>query len=177
MPKQVDGLMWGFQLWVNLPAKDKLGDPRYQDIDPSEIPEQALPGGGSVRVVAGRFGEQVGPVGGVATEPMMLDVGLPAGVVLELPIPAWHNGFAYVFEGQAVLGDREGAVERGHIAVLEAEGDGLRIAAAGAEGTRVLVVAGRPIGEPVARHGPFVMNTREELEQAFRDYQSGRLTQ
>jgi redox-sensitive bicupin YhaK (pirin superfamily) len=177
MPKQEEGLMWGFQLWVNLPAKDKLGDPRYQDIDPSEIPEQPLADGGVVRVVAGRFADRVGPVGGVATEPMMLDVGLPAGGSLDVPIPAGHAGFAYVFEGRATLGDRETAVERGHLAVLAREGDGLRIAAVGQDGTRVLVVTGKPIGEPVARYGPFVMNTREELEQAFRDYQSGRLTQ
>jgi quercetin 2,3-dioxygenase len=176
MPKQVDGLMWGFQLWVNLPAKDKLGDPRYQDIDPSEIPEQALANGGSVRVVAGRFGERVGPVGGVATEPVMLDVGLPAGGSLDVPIPEGHNGFAYVFEGRARLGDREAPVERGHLVVLGRDGEGLRITADGPEGTRVLLVAGKPIGEPVARHGPFVMNTRAELEQAVRDYQSGRLT-
>ena len=176
MPKQEDGLMWGFQLWVNLPAKDKLGDPRYQDIDPSEIPEQPLADGGAVRVVAGRFADRVGPVGGVATEPMMLDVSLPAGGSLDVPIPRGHNGFAYVFEGRAKLGDREEPIERGHLAVLEREGDGLRIVAAGHEGTRVLLVAGKPIGEPVARYGPFVMNTREELEQAFRDYQSGRLT-
>jgi redox-sensitive bicupin YhaK (pirin superfamily) len=176
MPKQVDGLMWGFQLWVNLPAKDKLGDPRYQDIDPSEIPEQPLPGGGAVRVVAGQFADRVGPVGGVATEPIMLDVALPAGGSLDVPLPEGHNGFAYVFEGRAKLGDRDAAIERGYLAVLERDGDGLRIVAAGSEGTRVLLVAGKPIGEPVARHGPFVMNTREELEQAFRDYQSGRLT-
>jgi quercetin 2,3-dioxygenase len=176
MPKQEDGLMWGFQLWVNLPAKDKLVEPRYQDIDPSEIPVQPLADGGSVRVVAGRFADHVGPVGGVATLPMLLDVALPAGGSLDVPIPAGHNGFAYVFEGRAKLGDHEDAVERGHLAVLEREGDGLRIAAAGQEGTRVLLVAGKPIGEPVARYGPFVMNTREELEQAFSDYRSGRLT-
>jgi redox-sensitive bicupin YhaK (pirin superfamily) len=175
MPKQEDGLMWGFQLWVNLPAKDKLGDPRYQDVDPSEIPEQPLADGGAVRVIAGRFADRVGPVGGVATDPMMLDVALPAGGSLDVPIPEGHNAFAYVFEGRAVLGDRETAIPRGHLAVLDREGEGLRIVA-GHEGTRVLLVAGRPIGEPVARYGPFVMNTREELEQAFRDYQSGRLT-
>ncbi|MCX4247666.1 pirin family protein [Paraliomyxa miuraensis] len=177
MPKQVDGLMWGFQLWVNLPAKDKLSDPRYQDIDPGEIPERALEGGGTVRVIAGRYGDLVGPVGGVATEPLMLDVGLRAGGTLDVAIAAGHNGFAYVFEGRARLGDHEAPIERGHLAVLDREGDGLRIAAAGDEGTRVLLVAGKPIGEPVARHGPFVMNTRAELEQAFRDYQSGRLAQ
>ncbi|MEX1364349.1 MAG: pirin family protein [Nannocystaceae bacterium] len=176
MPKQEDGLMWGFQLWVNLPAADKMGDPRYQDIAPEEIPEQVLPQGGTVRVVAGRFGEAVGPVGGVATAPVMLDVELPAGGSVHVPIPAGHNGFAYVFGGEAILGDREGPIERGHLAVLGPEGDGLRIVAGGA-GTRVLVVAGKPIEEPVARYGPFVMNTRAELEQAFSDYQSGRLTQ
>jgi redox-sensitive bicupin YhaK (pirin superfamily) len=175
MPKQEDGLMWGFQLWVNLPAKDKLGDPRYQDVDPSEIPEQPLADGGAVRVIAGRFADRIGPVGGVATDPMMLDVALPAGGSLDVPIPEGHNAFAYVFEGRAVLGDRETATPRGHLAVLDRDGEGLRIVA-GPEGTRVLLVAGRPIGEPVARYGPFVMNTREELEQAFRDYQSGRLT-
>lgn len=176
MPKQVDGLMWGFQLWVNLPAADKMGDPRYQDIEPERIPEQALPEGGRVRVVAGRFGDAQGPVGGVTTAPLMLDVGLAAGGSVEVPIPAGHNGFAYVFEGAAALGDREGELPRGTIAVLGPEGDGLRIAA-GEAGARVLLVAGKPIDEPVARYGPFVMNTRAELEQAFRDYQSGRLTQ
>ncbi len=176
MPKQEDGLMWGFQLWVNLPAKDKMGDPRYQDIEPEQIPEHALPQGGTVRVVAGRFEGQVGPVGGVATDPLMLDVGLPAGRSLDVPIAAGHNGFAYVFEGRALLGDREAPVQRGHLAVLGREGDGLQIAAAG-EDARVLLVAGRPIGEPVARYGPFVMNTQAELERAFADYQSGRLTQ
>lgn len=176
MPKQEDGLMWGFQLWVNLPAADKMQDPRYQDIEPEAIPVQALPEGGQVRVVAGRFGEAEGPVGGVATEPVMLDVELPAGASLDVPIPMGHNGFAYVFQGSAVLGDRDSALPRGNLAVLGDEGDGLRIVGGG-EGARVLVVAGKPIGEPVARYGPFVMNTRQELEQAFADYQSGRLTQ
>ncbi|MEM7157585.1 MAG: pirin family protein [Myxococcota bacterium] len=175
MPKQEDGLMWGFQLWVNLPAKDKMGDPRYQDIDPSEIPQQALPEGGMVRVVAGQFGDQVGPVGGVATQPVMFDVELPAGGSLDVPIPVGHNGFAYVFGGTARLGDDD-EVPRGNLAVLGREGDGLRVEA-GDEGTRVLVVAGKPIDEPVARYGPFVMNTRAELERAFSDYRSGRLTQ
>jgi len=174
MPKQVDGLMWGFQLWVNLPAKDKMVAPRYQDIEPEAIPEHALPEGGQVRVVAGRFGDQVGPVGGVATEPTMLDVGLVAGGSIDVPIPEDHNGFAYVFEGQAKLGDRDEAVSRGQIAVLSREGEGLRVVA-GEEAVRVLVVAGKPIGEAVARYGPFVMNTRAELEQAFADYRSGRL--
>lgn len=175
MPKQEDGLMWGFQLWVNLPAKDKMVDPRYQDIDPADIPEQALPQGGQVRVVAGHFGDQVGPVGGVATQPLMLDVSLPQGQSLDVPIPTGHNGFAYVFEGAARLGDREAPVQRGHLAVLGRQGDGLRIEAVDGQ-ARVLLVAGRPIEEPVARYGPFVMNTEAELRQAFSDYQSGRLT-
>lgn len=175
MPKQEDGLMWGFQLWVNLPADAKMNDPRYQDIEPEEIPEVSLHGGGTVRVVAGTFGDTQGPVGGVATRPLMVDVGLVAGESVDVPIPEGHNGFAYVFEGSAVLGDGADAVPRGRLAVLGDEGEGLRVAA-GDAGARVLIVAGAPIGEPVARYGPFVMNTRAELEQAFSDYRSGRLT-
>ncbi len=174
MPKQEDGLMWGFQLWVNLPAADKMGEPRYQDIDPEAIPEHTLPSGGTVRVVAGRFEDVRGPVGGVATEPMMLDVTLPAGASLDVPIDTGHNGFAYVFEGSARLGGVQQPTARGHIAVLDRAGDGLRIEAV-EQGARVLVVTGRPIDEPVARYGPFVMNTRAELEQAFADYRAGRL--
>lgn len=175
MPKQENGLMWGFQLWVNLPARDKLSDPRYQDIEPEAIPQAELSGGGQVRVIAGEFGGHTGPVGGVATKPVMLDVALPAGQSTEVSIPEGHNGFAYVFEGSAVLGDHGEPIARGHLAVLGGQGEGLRIAADTTD-TRVLVVAGAPIGEPVARYGPFVMNTREELEQAFADYRSGRLT-
>jgi hypothetical protein len=176
MPKQRDGLMWGFQLWVNLPASDKMTEPRYQDIRPEQIPQVQLPDGGQVRVIAGEHAGVKGPVGGVATQPFVLDVRLPANATLDVDVPHGHNGFVYVYDGRAQLGP-EGdthTVEDKHIAVLGDDGDGLHVRA-GDDGTRVLLVTGRPIGEPVARHGPFVMNTREELERAFDDYRRGTL--
>lgn len=175
MPQQKDGLMWGFQLWVNLPAKDKMGEPRYQDVPPQEIPEVVLDGGGTVRVVAGRFGDVTGPIGGVATAPLMLDVHLPRAASIDIPIPAGHQGFLYPFEGEGRFGDLEEPTERGHILVLGPEGDAVRIAATPDHEVRTLLVVGRPIGEPVARYGPFVMNTPEEIEQAFADYRRGTL--
>jgi hypothetical protein len=169
MPEQENGLLWGFQLWVNLPAKDKMVAPRYQDIPASDIPKVDVEGG-SVRVVAGRFGSVVGPVTGVATDPIYLDAALNPGASMAIPLPVQHNAFAFVCEGQAAIGAERAS--RGELAVLTA-GDQVEIAAAG-EGARVLVIAGRPIGEPIAKYGPFVMNTVEELQQAFYDYQSGR---
>jgi quercetin 2,3-dioxygenase len=173
MPKQRDGLMWGFQLWVNLPARDKMGAPRYQDIAAEEIPVVEI-GDGRVKVIAGTFEGRTGPVGGVATAPVMLDVALPAGASLDVPIPATHQGFVYVFEGAGRFGDLDREVERGHLLALGGNAEHVRFSA-GAAGVRALLVAGRPIGEPVARYGPFVMNTAEEIEQAFRDYRAGRL--
>jgi quercetin 2,3-dioxygenase len=169
MPEQENGLMWGFQLWVNLPASDKMTAPRYQDIPPSDIPEVALESG-RVRVIAGRFGSATGPVSGVATDPVYLDVTLNAGTTLAVPLPRGHHAFAFVYEGEAALGDER--IGRGELAVL-AGGDGVELVA-GDAGARVLVVAGRPLDEPIAKYGPFVMNTVEELQQAFADYQSGR---
>jgi redox-sensitive bicupin YhaK (pirin superfamily) len=174
MPKQRDGLMWGFQLWVNLPAKDKMTEPRYQDIPGAEIPKVDLPDGGSVRVLAGTFADTTGPIGGVATAPFVVDVTLPAGQSLDLDVPAGHNGFVYVYEGTGAFGPDAQKVGVKHIAVLGDEGDGIR-AAAGEGELRFLLVTGRPINEPVARYGPFVMNTREELQQAFDDFRNGAL--
>lgn len=171
MPQQVDGLMWGFQLWVNLPAKDKLGDPRYQDIAADEIPTVQAGDGASVRVIAGEVGGVKGPISSVATAPVLLDVGFAGAGSLEQALPVGHNAFVYVFEGTVTVGDT--AVERGNIAVLGA-GDAVRLQADGT--ARALVLAGRPIGEPVARYGPFVMNTNAELERAFDDYRAGTLT-
>ena len=185
MPQQRDGLMWGFQLWVNLPASDKMTAPRYQDIPRAEIPVAELPGGERVKVIAGRYetpeGEVFeGPVGGVATQPLMLDIELKAGegaAPRSFDLPAEHNAFVYVFEGVVTLGEGDEAkpIPRGRLAVLS-KGERLQAAVAdGADAGRFLLLAGKPIGEPVARYGPFVMNTREELEQAFADYRSGRL--
>ena len=171
MPEQENGLMWGFQLWVNLPAKDKMMAPRYQDIEPARIPEITLPGGIKARILAGKLGEQAGPVEGIVTDPPLLDIALPGGVAaFDLPLPPGHNVFAYVFEGAAALGGEATRVGRGQIAVF---GPGAAVRLAGGPG-RILLAAGRPLGEPVARYGPFVMNTPRELEQAIADFQSGR---
>jgi hypothetical protein len=170
MPEQENGLMWGFQLWVNLPAKDKMMAPRYQDIDPARIPETVLPGGVKLRVLAGTVGQTKGPVEGIVTEPLLLDVTLPGGASADIDLPEGHNVFAYVFDGEATLGEPARAVSRGQVAVFGAGG---AVRLAGGPG-RVLLAAGKPLAEPVARYGPFVMNTPAEIRQAITDYQSGR---
>ncbi len=174
MPEQEDGLMRGFQLWVNLPAKDKMTAARYQDIAPEAIPVVEVAGGARVKVIAGRLGEVEGPVQGIATEPVYLDIELPAGARFGHPLPPAHAAFAYVYEGAVGIGAGDTpAVERGELAVLGA-GSQVEYAAAGAP-SRLILVAGRPLGEPVARYGPFVMNTEAEIRQAIRDYQTGAL--
>lgn len=175
MPEQEDGLMWGFQLWVNLPAADKMSAPRYQDIAPERIPVVDAGDGVRVRVLAGSFGETAGPVSGIAVEPLYLDIELAAGARSVAAIPAGHNAFAYVYAGAAELGpaDAAQAVQRGELAVLERDGDALLIAA-GNEPTRLILVAGKPLDEPVAKYGPFVMNTQQQIVEAIRDYQSGK---
>ena len=172
MPKQEDGRMWGFQLWVNLPAREKMRRPRYQDIAPGAVPEVDV-ADARARVLAGTVGGVQGPVEGVIVAPTVLDVTVPAGgrFVLDA-IPATHTVFAYVSEGEAAFGDAGTRVSAGHLAVL---GAGSAIAATGA--SRMLLVAGAPIGEPVARRGPFVMNTDEEIRQAYADYRSGKLVE
>jgi quercetin 2,3-dioxygenase len=172
MPEQENGLMQGFQLWVNLPAKDKMTAPRYQEFAPAEIPEAPLPGGASVKVIAGRVGRVAGPVGGVATEPVMLDLALPAGGRAALPLPETHSAFLYAFEGEVAVGEAATRLPRGSIAVL-GSGDGVTLAAPEAA-ARVLIVAGRPLNEPVARYGPFVMNTPDQIREALVDFQLGR---
>jgi hypothetical protein len=170
MPKQDDGLMWGFQLWINLPARDKMVPPRYQDIPPERVPVVRHPDGAVVRVLAGEALGVAGAVSGIATAPLYLDVNLPAGAAFEQPIPAGHASFAYVFQGAGELGGR--ALSRGELGVLS-DGDRVR-ARGGPEGLRFILLAARPLNEPVARYGPFVMNTREQIIQAFEDFRSGR---
>jgi len=172
MPEQENGLMQGFQLWVNLPAKDKMTEPRYQEIPPQDIPVAALPGGVTAKVIAGTVGDTAGPIGGIATDPVLLDLALPAGATVSLPLPRGHNVFLYAFEGEAAVGEAGARLARGSIAVL-GEGDGVLLRAP-AGSARVLLAAGRPLNEPVARYGPFVMNTPDQLRQAILDYQSGR---
>ncbi len=172
MPEQEDGLMWGFQLWVNLPASDKMTAPRYQDIAPEAIPEVPAGEGVKVRVLAGAVNGTSGPVNAVATEPTYFDIQLDAGASFSTELPVGHNAFAYVYEGSALIGAERKTVTRGDLAVL---GKGERfVVEAGAAPTRLILLAGRPLNEPVARYGPFVMNTREEIMQAFEDFNAGR---
>jgi redox-sensitive bicupin YhaK (pirin superfamily) len=171
-PQQERGRMRGFQLWLNLPAKEKMKPAGYRDLQPEEIPVVQLPGGGRVKVIAGTFGSTQGPIRGASTDPTYLDVELAAGESFAHSLDARYSAFVYPFEGSVRIGDRE--LARSIAGVL---GSGDRIeATAGAEGARFLLLAGRPLGEPIVQYGPFVMNTREEIEQALRDYQSGELT-
>jgi redox-sensitive bicupin YhaK (pirin superfamily) len=179
MPQQLEGRMRGFQLWINLPAKEKMKPAGYRDVDPAEIPAVALPKGGRVKVIAGAVevdGKRTrGPVEPGATEPLYLDVELPAGGEFSQAVPAGHNAFVYPYEGSITIGEGEGAKAlEARSAGLLSEGDRIVIAG-GAQGARFLVLAGKPLREPVVQYGPFVMNTREEIEQAINDYQNGEL--
>jgi quercetin 2,3-dioxygenase len=178
MPQQLEGRMRGFQLWINLPAKEKMKAASYRDIDPSEIPTLKVDGG-AVKVIAGKArsgdAEVTGPIGGLTTDPLYLDIELEPGGAFTQPIDAGYNAFLYVFEGDVLVGaegeEREVATNS---AGLLSPGDEIRVKAGG-KGARFLLLAGKPIGEPIVQYGPFVMNTREEIEQAIRDYQNGAL--
>ena len=173
MPKQERGLMWGFQLWVNLPRARKMIKPRYQDIAPGLIPESTVDGA-RTRVVAGNAFGMTGPVSGIDVEPIFLDVSVTRGVRFETPLPLGHNAFVFVTDGAVRLGPASREVRRGQLAVLGRSGDRLTATCDAGSG-RMLVLAGRPLGEPVARRGPFVMSTEDEIREAFEDYRSGRL--
>ncbi len=173
MPEQREGRMRGFQLWMNLPAKDKMTAPNYQEFGSDKLPvvERA---GVQVKVIAGTLDGVSGPVRQPATAPVYLDIRLDAGVDFALPLPVGHSAFVYVYEGGVSVGvSREAAtIHAQELAVL---GDGSEVILQGREAqSRLILVAGRPLREPVARYGPFVMNTREELHQAFADFQAGK---
>lgn len=174
MPEQQEGRMRGFQLWVNLPARDKMTDPRYQEFAPERIPLLQPADGVAVKVIAGRVGDTDGPIAQPATDPVYLDIALDAGAQWQYALPEGHNAFVYVYEGAAAIGDGddERQVDAQELAVL-AGGEVLKLRA-GAAGTRAILVAGRPLREPVARYGPFVMNTKQEVMQAFVDFQEGK---
>lgn len=180
MPQQEQGRMRGFQLWLNLPADEKMKPAAYRDIPATEIPVVALPHGGRAKVVAGTFhaagGATAGPIQGLTTAPLYVDIELPAGASVTVPTPASHSAFVYVFEGTIEIGPSGAAreVRTHHVGIL-GDGDDVTLRG-GPPGGRLLLLAGHPLREPVVQYGPFVMNTREEIEQAIRDYQSGRLT-
>jgi redox-sensitive bicupin YhaK (pirin superfamily) len=175
MPQPVDGRMGGFQLWVNLPARLKMTKPRYQEILSAAIPEVRRDDGTIVRVIAGAVGDVRGPVTDIFAEPEYVDVTLPAHAGFEQPVTRGHNAFAYVFEGSGTFGDSTTALGSPKLVVL-GEGDIVR-AQAGTNGVRFLLVSGAPLGEPIARYGPFVMNTREEILQALADLRDGTFVQ
>lgn len=170
MPEQEEGEMRGFQLWVNLPARDKMRAPRYQNIEPEDIPEVHRPDGTAIRVIAGTVDGVMGAVTEIAVAPVYLDVALPAGLAFRHALPPEHTALVQVFAGTARIGERP--IARGDLALL---GDGdVAAVTAGPEGARFLLIAGQRLNEPVARYGPFVMNTKEEIMQAIADFQSGR---
>ncbi len=173
MPEQQDGAMEGFQLWLNLPGRDKLCAPWYRDIASDEIPEFTLPGA-TVRVIAGSSHGVTGAVQREATAVLYLDIHLQPGAAFSQPLPASHNAFFYVYRGSATAGGTE--VKRLRMAILgNTEGsDGLSLQA-GPDGARLILIAGQPLNEPIAQYGPFVMNTNDEIFQAVEDFRAGRL--
>jgi redox-sensitive bicupin YhaK (pirin superfamily) len=179
MPEQQEGRMRGFQLWINLPARDKMTAPKYQEFGPEKIPAADLGGGARVKVIAGEAAGVTGPIAQPATDPTYLDVELAPGAELSLPLSAGHSAFLYVYEGSMRVGMGESAATVGtHELAVLTDGDSVQLVgrepAADGRVSRAILVAGKPLREPVAKHGPFVMNTREELIQAFQDFESGR---
>jgi len=173
MPEQEKGLLQGFQLWVNLPAAAKMTAPAYQEFPASVIPGEKLETGGTIKVIAGRTDNGTeGPVKNAYTDPLYLDVQLEPGETVHQHIPQSHGGFLYVVKGGIQVGQTGAVLNDRSLGVL---GDGEQLhLSSGAEGGRVLVIAGKRLNEPVARGGPFVMNTKQEVLKAFQDYQQGR---
>ena len=181
LPEQEEGLMEGFQLWLNLPGKDKLCQPGYRDIQSETIPEFAAPGV-KVRVIAGStHGVSGAVVRDAQTHPtqcLMLDVHLSAGAVFEHALPSAHNALVFVYCGEAIVGeagDVKHTVPHKHMAILDNSGESVRIEAPSHDGVRALIIAGAPLNEPIAQYGPFVMNTREELMTAVDDFRAGKM--
>ncbi len=180
MPQQENGLLRGFQIWLNLPAKDKMQPAHYEDIPADSMPTQALPGDGFIKLIAGTLphGEtsiQAPVQGNPATDPVIADVRIGAGQQLDIALPQTHQALVYVFEGALQVAGQD--VSSQYSVWFENEGDHLALAAADSQHpVRFLLLAGKPLNEPIAQYGPFVMNTQEEVEQALRDYRDGVLT-
>ncbi|MES0872839.1 pirin family protein [Sinimarinibacterium thermocellulolyticum] len=180
MPQQESGRMRGFQLWINLPAREKMKPAAYRDIPADAIPAVALSDGGYLKLIAGRVQHEgrdiAGPInaepGAMATDPLYLDIGMASGATITQPVPCGHNALVYVYEGELQIGER--ALPR-HVAGVLSDGDAVTVRA-GVSGARYLLLAGKPLREPVVQYGPFVMNTRDEIEEAIDDYRRGRLT-
>jgi redox-sensitive bicupin YhaK (pirin superfamily) len=171
MPAQTDGMMEGFQLWLNLPAKDKMTAPWYRDIPREEIPRFETAGGATVQVIAGTSHGVAGAVQRAHTEPLYLDIELPANASFEQILAPGHNAFIYVFRGQVVVDEQNVPQTRMAILKNDADADGVRIVAA--QPSRLILIAGQPLNEPIAQYGPFVMNTQDEIRQAVEDFRAG----
>jgi quercetin 2,3-dioxygenase len=173
IPEQQDGVMAGFQLWLNLPSQRKLCEPWYRDIPSTDIPEYVSDSGVKVRVIAGVSNGVTGAVSREVTEPIYLDIHLPAGTTFTTAIPNTHNAFVYVYQGAASILDAQIPAQRMAILHNELSADGVILQAK--EDTRLILVAGKPLHEPIAQYGPFVMNTEQEIQDAINDFRTGRL--
>lgn len=178
MPQQEQGVMRGFQLWLNLPAAEKMKPAHYRDIPASDIPHADLPNGGRIKVIANTavINDTVinGPIQGLTTETIYWDLHLPLQAEFNHAIPSDHNTFIYVYEGEVAIGEDKRQLTQGNAGLLS-KGDELKVQAF-SEDTRFLVISGKPIKEPIIQYGPFVMNTADEIEQAIQDYRAGTLT-
>lgn len=173
IPEQKDGVMEGFQLWLNLPAKHKMTEPWYRDIASQEIPEYVTAENVTVRVIAGTSNGVTGAVTREDTEPTYLDINIPAGASISTALPATHNAFIYVYRGAVKIGDTLVESHRMGILTNSTEADGVTLSAM--EDARLILVAGKPLNEPIVQYGPFVMNTQEEIHQAMDDFRNGHL--
>ncbi|TXH38708.1 MAG: pirin family protein [Rhodospirillaceae bacterium] len=178
MPEQENGLLWGFQLWLNLPATEKMVEAGYRDISAEEIPDIELAPGVTGKLIAGHVAETEGPgraAGAAKTAPVYLDLRLAPGAAVSLPLPESHAGFVYVYDGEAAIGGagETEAVGAGRLAALS-DGASLAIANPAASETRLLLLAGQRLGEPIVQYGPFVMNSEAEIHAAIDDYRAGR---
>jgi len=172
-PEQVAGLMHGFQLWINLPARNKLANPSYAEVPAAQIPLVSTDEGHLVKVIAGQWQEVAGPLQRPDTDPLYLDIQLTSGQPLFVPIPASHNALVYVVSGEPIIGGQRITARR--MAVLENNPQAAGVLLQGHAGEQVLVLSGQPLAEPIVQWGPFVMNTRGEIEQAIADYQAGNI--
>ncbi|MFT5112371.1 MAG: redox-sensitive bicupin YhaK (pirin superfamily) [Parasphingorhabdus sp.] len=171
MPEQEEGRLHGFQIWVNLPAKDKMQPARYQEFDPEQVPQVSLSEGGLVRVIAGSLLGVEGPVKEVATNPSYFDIRLSANTAIDIPTLQEHNAIAYVYKGQLQVDGQ--SIDQGQLAQFS---NGEQVTITAQEDAGLLFLSAAPINEPIANYGPFVMNTRAEIEQAISDYRAGVLT-
>ncbi|WP_294000194.1 pirin family protein [Sphaerotilus sp.] len=175
IPQQEHGVMEGFQLWLNLPGRDKMNAPWYRDFKADELPKFVTPEGVAVTVIAGESHGVTGAVTREATAPLYLDVHLPAGARFVQPLPASRNAFVYVYRGAVTVGGQAVPVQRMALLANDAEADGVVIEAGAGADARVLLIAGEPLKEPIVQYGPFVMNSQQEIYQALSDFRDGRL--